>query len=193
MTNNDQRQASPRPSFNSDIECRYCHKKGHIERNCFKKKRESENNIGGTAMMMIDTEEMTYLSKTGKSDFNENTWLADTGASCHFTNDDTGLINVQRINERVKIGNGEYMTATKKGTLVGYVVQKNGRKTKIQLEVKYIPELYVNLFSIGRSLHLGWELGNKGTMINLRKGAFKVDFDRVAKTYNGYISGFEIQ
>ena len=36
-----------------------------------------------------------------------NTWIADSGASCHMTNSDEDLTDVKMIDEFVKIGNGK--------------------------------------------------------------------------------------
>lgn len=44
-----------------------------------------------------------------------NTWLGNTGASCHLTNDDEGMFEVTMIASPVKISSGKSMTATKIG------------------------------------------------------------------------------
>jgi hypothetical protein len=59
-------------------------------------------------------------------------------------------------------------------------------------EVKYAPELWVNLFSISKTLKNGFDLRNKGLMISLKKGSVSVTFDRVIKTFNGSISGIKM-
>ena len=56
-----------------------------------------------------------------------NTWIADSGASCHMTNSDEDLTDVKLIDEFVKIGNGKEMRATK----IGHV---NGKTTRWYLE-----------------------------------------------------------
>ena len=48
--------------------------------------------------------------------FTKNTWIGDLGASCHITNDDTGLYNINDINELIQ-GSSSIMPATKKGKL----------------------------------------------------------------------------
>jgi hypothetical protein len=59
-------------------------------------------------------------------------------------------------------------------------------------EVKYAPELWVNLFSISKALKNGFDFSNKGLMISLKKGSVSVTFDRVIKTVNGSISGMKM-
>ena len=36
----------------------------------------------------------------------ENTWLCDSGATCHLTNDPTGVYDIVEINEMAIIGDG---------------------------------------------------------------------------------------
>ena len=49
--------------------------------------------------------------------FTKNTWIGDTGATSHMVNSDKGMTDVKIINERIKMGNGKFMTATKQGML----------------------------------------------------------------------------
>ena len=46
--------------------------------------------------------------------FIKNMWIGDLGASCHISNDDTGLYNVIEINMLVQRNSGN-MSATRKG------------------------------------------------------------------------------
>jgi hypothetical protein len=74
-----------------------------------------------------------------------------------------------------------------------HVIQCNGSNVvETVKEVKYDPELWVNLFSISKALKNGFDLSNKGLIISLKKGYFSVTFDRVIKTVNGYISGIKM-
>jgi hypothetical protein len=44
---------------------------------------------------------------------NKDLWIADTGASCHMTCNDTGMLNCIDINEHIKVGDGNYIKAIK--------------------------------------------------------------------------------
>ena len=57
--------------------------------------------------------------------FMENTWIGDSDASCHNTNDDTSLDDVIDINKLIQCNSGR-MSATKKGKLLIKVYQVNG-------------------------------------------------------------------
>jgi DUF4097 and DUF4098 domain-containing protein YvlB len=81
------------------------------------------------------------------------------------------------------------MKTIKVRSLKCHVIQLNGSSVNVTLkEVKYVPELRVNLFSISKALKNGFDISNKGLMISLKKGSVSVTFDRVIKTVNGSIS-----
>jgi hypothetical protein len=58
--------------------------------------------------------------------------------------------------------------------------------------VKYVPELWVNLFSIGKALKNGFNIGNKGIRIHLTKGKTKMIFDRIMPTSKGFVVGIKM-
>jgi hypothetical protein len=73
------------------------------------------------------------------------------------------LFNIEEINERITVSNGKSMTATKVGSLKYHIIQVDGSGLEItQNEVKYDPELWVNLLSINKELKKGHKLSNKG-------------------------------
>jgi hypothetical protein len=59
-------------------------------------------------------------------------------------------------------------------------------------EVKYVPKLCANLFSINKAIKNGFSLSNKGTSICLTKGSASITFDRVINTLSGTISGIKM-
>jgi hypothetical protein len=60
-----------------------------------------------------------------------------------------GLTDVKEINELMKIGNGDSMKATKIGNSKCEVTQINGEMFTVTMnDVKYVPSLCVNLFSL---------------------------------------------
>ena len=114
--------------------------------------------------------------------FSENTWIGDSGASCHMTNSDIGMFDWKRIDEEITIGNGRPMKATKVGSIRLETIQKNGSMTSFMMtNVKYIPELYCKLFSLTTALDKGFHLGNRGRVIYLEKGDFRLEFGKFSK------------
>jgi hypothetical protein len=78
-----------------------------------------------------------------------------------------GMFNIQDINEKVTVGNGEKMVATKFGSLRRHVIQVDGLSLDIVInDVKFLPELCANLFSVNKALKNGFKLSNKNENIS---------------------------
>ena len=151
-------------------------------------KKENENILMVTTEDQVPINETSLLSKENDQQIGNNTWLGDTGASTHYVKSDEGMFDVKLIDEPVKVGNGKSMRATKVGSLKMTVLQANGDTKNITLEnVKYVPELWVNLFSITQALKKGMKIANDGIKIQLRKGDFMMEFDLIIATKTGYI------
>jgi hypothetical protein len=92
---------------------------------------------------------------------------------------------VEDIDEKINVANSESMKATMVGHLKCHVIQLNGSSVNASLkQLKYVPELRVNLFSISNALKNGFDLSNQGLMISLKISSFFFKFDRVIKTVN---------
>ena len=64
----------------------------------------------------------------------KNTWIGDTGASCHMMNTDVSMYDVKKISSPVTVGDGRTMTATKIGKWKSTIVQVDGSTQDIILE-----------------------------------------------------------
>jgi hypothetical protein len=140
---------------------------------------------------------MAFMAKEGehaeKEVMSANTWLGDSAASCHLCNDDDGMFDWKHINLPVKIGNGKALMATKIDKLKRTIIQKDGKTVDVILtEVKYVPDLWINLFSIGKALKNGFNIGNKGIMIYLTEGVKKILFDKIMTTNKGFVMGVDM-
>jgi hypothetical protein len=58
-------------------------------------------------------------------------------------------------------------------------------------EVKLILDLWVNLFSLMKSMSKFWQIPNKGLNFILSKNRYSITFDHVIKTVNGHVQGIE--
>jgi hypothetical protein len=97
------------------------------------------------------------------------------------------------ISEEITVGNGNIMIAKNVGKLRCGILQKNGEKVIVTLEnVKLIPELWINLFGIGKALKNGFNLSNDGEIIKLSKGNMTLTFDKVVRTKNGFVPGIKL-
>jgi hypothetical protein len=103
------------------------------------------------------------------------------------------MFNLQDINEKITIGNGEKMLATKVGSLRRCVIQVDGTTLDIVIsEVKYLPDLCANLFGMNKALKNGFKLSNDGENISLSKGSACITFDRIIKSLDGTVPGIKM-
>jgi hypothetical protein len=92
------------------------------------------------------------------------------------------MFDVQYINENIRVGNGELLMATKVSSLKCRVIQTDGTILNIILhDAKFVPDLWVNLFSINQAWKKGHKISNGNITISLSKGLTKIMFDRVFK------------
>jgi gag-polypeptide of LTR copia-type/Zinc knuckle len=95
--------------------CAYCKQTGHLKTNCFKLIRRAEGNNGGSVRTGVA--DVVFNSMSEGSEFTENIWIGDSGASCHYCNSDKGLFDIQEVSESITVGNGKTMEAIKIGKL----------------------------------------------------------------------------
>ena len=172
--------STPRPSMpkieNKDkIKCSYCQKEGHNIENCYRKKRNDKRNKSSEAaelmMIAIDGKEsalfhqqMSLFHQHGKADdwtirkqynITKDTFIFDSGATSHMRFSKDGMTNLKPWKVPIKVGNSEDIYSEMIGTYKGWVVQSPGNKSfPIVLEdVLYIPNLYINLFSMTKVLN----------------------------------------
>ena len=159
---------------NATIYCTYCRKTGHLKKNCFKlKKKENQNDnnhaskfTGNRDRQNFDSTDVAFMATSENEDLTSDIWICDSGACGHYCNFKEGLFDTRDINEEITIGNGKSMIAAKVGSLKCKVIQVDGSSLDVTLhEVKYVPELWVNLFSINKALKNGFNLSNKGVSI----------------------------
>jgi hypothetical protein len=68
------------------------------------------------------------------------------------------------------------------------VIQTDGATLDVTLdECKFVPGLWINLFSITKALGNNWNISNKGQCIILTNTNVTITFDRLMKTYNGTV------
>jgi hypothetical protein len=113
---------------------------------------------------------------------------------CLLRKNDPALYDYTIISEDITVGNSNVMTATKMGKLRCEILQKNGESLVVTLEdVKFVPDLWINLFSIGKAVRNGFNLGNDGETIKLMKGNTVILFDKRLKSKNGFVPAIKIK
>jgi hypothetical protein len=125
-----------------------------------------------------------------KNNFANDLWILDSRASCHCCWSVEGLTDVKEINESIKIGNGGSRKATKIGNLKCDMTQINWERFTVTMnDVKYVPSLCVNLFSLNKALKKGFEVSNDGVVVSLNYKHVKLTFDRVIYAMDGCVTG----
>ena len=153
--------------------CSSCSNKGHFHQECPWNSRYEE-----FALMAAN------VSKA-----HPHLWLGDTGCSCHMTNSLNGMFDCKKIEATVQTGKGT-LRALCIGKKKVLIKQKDGNIRMATLDnVKYVPQLWVNLFSIGQALKKGFAIGNKGLTVVLKKGGTNLSFDQILETSRGYVMG----
>jgi hypothetical protein len=86
------------------------------------------------------------------------------------------------------------MKATKIGNLKCEVTEINGEKFTVTLnDVKYVPSLCVNLFSLNQALKKGFMVRNDGVLISLTYKHVKLTFDQVIHATDSCVTGVSIK
>jgi gag-polypeptide of LTR copia-type/Zinc knuckle len=182
--------------------CTYCRRTGHVKKNCFKLKKKELQNINinrgsndnsSREQQCLNTQDMAFVTTSENETLTNEIWICDSGACGHYCNFKEGLMNVKEICDKITVGNGKTMTATKVGDLKCKVIQLDRSSLDVTLYwVKYVPELWMKLFSLNKALKNGYILSNKGLSICLSKDPRSVTFDRVIRTTNGFVSGIKL-
>jgi hypothetical protein len=101
-----------------------------------------------------------------------------------------GLTGGKEIYESIKIGNGDSMEAIRIGNLKCEVTQIFGEKLTVTLnDVKYLPNLCVNLLSLNKVLKKGFKISNDGVIVSLNYKYVKLTFDRVILITDDCVTG----
>ena len=96
-------------------------------------------------MKDLSDQELLYQATHENTNLNYERRLADSGATCHITNSDEEMSNVERVSINVMVGNGRQVKCTKRGD----VLITNGAKQLQLKNVLYAPTFSKNIISIG--------------------------------------------
>lgn len=136
--------------------CFYCGKKGHIKRDCNKRKRDQASSGSGGRHQPGQYSAIALTASTASaptSGGQPTRWVLDTGASRHLTSDQSILLNARPVDEDITItfGNG----GTGKATAVGEVLLSTPHATFHLSDVLCIPEATENLISVRHATNRG--------------------------------------
>lgn len=162
-----------------DITCHYCHKKGHVENRCYKKrddvrdKKEAnsstkENNSENFGAFV--TSKCEPVSHILTSDPNK-VWILDSGASKHMCFRREWFANLnENYREFVSLGDNSICEAKGRGTInIKMYVEGRWLDGRID-DVLFIPSLRRNLFSTGVCTSKGYVLKFDRDNVNIYRG-----------------------
>ena len=141
----------------ADLECHYCHKKGHFIADCHKRKaaeaRKSSGHSytprGGNPPEGSSTREVAWMAIMGDDDAPNtvNKWYLDSGSERHITNHLPHLMNPRPSTAVIVVGNGAEVEAVAEGNVLLLESDYLGRRL-VLCNVLYIPEFAANIISI---------------------------------------------
>jgi len=187
-----QHQAGLSSSGAAKKTCHYCHKPGHIKKNCFKfkadqRKKNGHNGNAASAHPAVtdegfksSTAEFAFVTASASAmliDCCEEEWVIDSGATRHMTCNKSKLQDLQLFDQPapVTVGDNHVINALGIGNASFYV---NGGNRVAQLQVKnvlYVPDLALNLISVRKMTEHGAVVHFSKERCTIEVGGFSFD------------------
>lgn len=167
----------------SEIECYFCHKKGHFARNCRQKKRNTDqksekstqsvqncafvstvNKQSKGVQPSISTSQMRALLSLDSSEV----WLMDSEASKHITYKREWLENYQPVTgEEIRLGDNSVCLVQGTGTVrIKKLVDSQWYPSVVE-NVLFVPDIKKNLFSVGVCTSKGFNVAFRGQHVSI--------------------------
>ncbi|KAL1565167.1 E3 ubiquitin-protein ligase upl4 [Salvia divinorum] len=126
--------------------CHWCKKPGHLKKDCyaFKRKQAEENKAQDTADLTEHIVEAEILNVTENQTL--NSWIMDSGCSFHMTSNKGWLMNLEKSEGSVLLGNDHICHVEAVGSVR---LRMHDGSMKILSDVRYIPDIKRNLISLG--------------------------------------------
>lgn len=165
----------------TNVECFYCHKKGHLIRDCRKRKandkhqKEKDNKSDVAALIASNTDSSARNNCTNK-DINSilqedtrNVWFLDSGASKHISFRREWFNKFCPSQDKL-ISMGDNTTCEIKGSgTISVKRLKNGVWLDINLEnIQYVPDFKKNLISVGACSNKGLDISFSNETVKIR-------------------------
>lgn len=134
--------------------CHYCKKPGHYKQNCRKflankKKEESSSGSIKAKAARSDSQDVAFTVMQKEK---TSSWLIDSGASAHMTNDQSFLESLEKFDSGfITMADGKKTQIKGEGNGVLYGTIGSDKVMKIEMnDVKFVPGLSANLISVGK-------------------------------------------
>ena len=122
-------------------------------------------------------------------------WVADSGATCHMTNQYEGFVETRETYLHMKFANSNRSKCDIIGTWTGrqYFMENNQVKKRSILKLTdtvYVPNLAVNLFSITKAMNQGASIISEGkSCLTILISDQKIKFNFRIGTHLGFLLG----
>lgn len=151
-----------KPSGIRPGKCYQCNRSGHWRRDCPTLKKTGETSSNHAYGEACEAEALVCEAFISEQDFysakrESDKWFMDSGASDHMSSKREWFINFidLKVPIPIRIGNGKHIFAVGIGEIV--ILSSNGKKwvKKRLLNVLFVPDIKLQLFSLGMALDKG--------------------------------------
>ena len=178
-----QRQHEVQKRYRRKFECFSCHKKGHFawqgpnkkkkKNNSTKKSGEKNDQLDDCAFVITDRKDSRHLIERFKKMNVSDVWFLDSGASRHISFKRDWFTDFSGTSgEYVMLGDDGACEVHSSGTVKIRKFANNEWLSSTIENVRYVPELHKNLFSVGLCIARGFKvtfLGNRIVILRRRK------------------------
>ena len=164
MAGKDNYSSRPKPAGfanKADLECHYCHKKGHFIAECHKRKAVEARKGPGFGSNprpgnsnASSTREVAWMAASDYPLNDNDVWYLDSGSERHITNFLPHLLDPRPSTAIIVVGNGQEVKAEAEGNVLLLESDYLGRRLVLR-NVLYIPSFAANIISIKEAKKTG--------------------------------------
>ena len=174
------RSKSRSKSRHRNLECRYCHKMGHIKSDCFKLKnklKQKEKFVEKTiesaeVSVAIDENVGNIFSAIDDRTRSKNEWILDSGCSYHMCPNRDLFSTYESCNGGIVLmGNNAACDVVGRGTIR---IKMHDGIVRTLTNVRHVPDLKKNLISLGTLEALGCKYTTEGGVMKVSRSALIV-------------------